>query len=72
MAEGDGGDSAPGRLACRCGHYRSVHEHYRSGTECGICGPAACPRFRPPLRARLGGLRTLLRRRGRPPAASSR
>jgi hypothetical protein len=29
--------------ACRCGHWRQAHEHYRSGTDCSLC---PCPRFR--------------------------
>lgn len=28
---------------CRCGHLRNAHQHYRKGTDCGLCG---CPRFR--------------------------
>jgi len=28
---------------CRCGHLRNAHQHYRSGSDCGLCG---CPRFR--------------------------
>lgn len=31
---------------CKCGHPESAHEHYRAGTDCGICGKAVCPRFR--------------------------
>lgn len=23
---------------CRCGHERDAHEHYRAGTDCGVCG----------------------------------
>jgi hypothetical protein len=33
-------------LRCRCGHPRAAHEHYRNGTECALCGPAVCPRYR--------------------------
>ena len=33
---------------CRCGHERAAHEHYRGGTECSLCSPTACPRFRRP------------------------
>lgn len=29
---------------CRCGHEQDAHEHYRPGTDCGICG-AACRAF---------------------------
>jgi hypothetical protein len=32
---------------CRCGHPRAAHEHYRSGSDCSVCGPAVCDRFRP-------------------------
>lgn len=28
---------------CRCGHPRPVHEHYRRGSDCGICGDVVCP-----------------------------
>lgn len=31
---------------CRCGHTNSAHEHYRPGSECALCGPEVCPRFR--------------------------
>ncbi|WFG44914.1 hypothetical protein [Pseudonocardia alni] len=37
---------------CRCGHGRDAHEHYRRGTECGVCG-TVCPAYR----ARNSGLR---------------
>jgi hypothetical protein len=37
---GEHGDSA-----CRCGHVEAAHEHYRRGTDCGICGRDACPAF---------------------------
>jgi hypothetical protein len=23
--------------ACRCGHVRDTHEHYRRGTDCAVC-----------------------------------
>lgn len=29
---------------CRCGHPRTVHEHYRAGTECALC---RCPAYHP-------------------------
>ncbi|MEJ8278290.1 hypothetical protein [Pseudonocardia spirodelae] len=29
---------------CRCGHERDAHEHYRPGTDCGVCG-ATCRAF---------------------------
>jgi hypothetical protein len=31
---------------CRCGHPSSAHEHYRPGSECAVCGPEKCPRYR--------------------------
>ena len=40
------------RRTCRCGHPRPVHEHFRPGSDCGACGPAVCPRYRPDRRAR--------------------
>ncbi|MEU4371873.1 hypothetical protein [Pseudonocardia alni] len=30
---------------CRCGHERDAHEHYRAGTDCGVCG-TTCRAFR--------------------------
>lgn len=39
---------APGGPLCRCGHARAVHEHYRRGRDCGICGAENCPGFRAP------------------------
>ena len=43
---------------CACHHARAAHEHWRSGTDCGVCGPHGCPRSR-----REGGaLRRFLRR----------
>jgi len=32
--------------ACRCGHGRDAHEHYRAGSDCGSCGRQTCPSFR--------------------------
>jgi hypothetical protein len=29
---------------CKCGHPRPPHEHYRGGTDCGIC--PSCHRYR--------------------------
>jgi hypothetical protein len=29
---------------CLCGHTREAHRHYRSGTDCGLCG---CLKWRP-------------------------
>lgn len=34
-------------MTCRCGHSRQVHQHYRPGSDCGACGPADCPGYRP-------------------------
>jgi hypothetical protein len=31
---------------CVCSHPRSAHEHYRSGSDCTVCGAEVCPRFR--------------------------
>lgn len=31
---------------CVCGHVHDVHEHYRPGSDCGICGPAECAAYR--------------------------
>ena len=43
---------------CVCHHSREVHEHWRRGTDCGICGGDRCGAYR-----REGGaLRGLLRR----------
>lgn len=33
----------PRLSVCRCGHRRDAHEHYRPGSDCGLC---ACTRFR--------------------------
>ncbi|NMI02050.1 (Fe-S)-binding protein [Pseudonocardia acidicola] len=30
---------------CRCGHGPQAHDHYRPGSDCGICGAASCRRF---------------------------
>lgn len=30
------------RPDCRCQHPADAHEHYRPGTECGMC---SCPRY---------------------------
>jgi hypothetical protein len=32
---------------CLCGHDAEAHEHYRPGSDCGVCGAVVCPRFRP-------------------------
>ncbi|WP_221502020.1 hypothetical protein [Actinoplanes octamycinicus] len=31
---------------CVCGHPFAAHQHYRAGSECALCGPQRCPRFR--------------------------
>jgi hypothetical protein len=31
---------------CVCGHPFRAHEHLRHGTDCTLCGPERCPRFR--------------------------
>lgn len=41
---------------CRCGHRREVHEHYRRGTDCALCGVEVCPKFRPQLGRLRGAL----------------
>lgn len=34
-------------LRCtRYGHLPAVHYHLRRGTDCGICGPGRCGRYR--------------------------
>ena len=43
--------------ACRCGHGRSLHQHYRGGSDCSLCG---CGRYRGRLALPFG-----LGRRGR-------
>lgn len=32
---------------CRCGHTEAVHEHYRDGSDCGVCGRSTCHGYRP-------------------------
>ena len=43
---------------CVCSHGREAHEHWRRGTDCGVCGRAGCAAFR----AEGGRLRRFLRR----------
>jgi hypothetical protein len=31
---------------CGCGHDREAHEHYRRGSDCGVCGDALCSKFK--------------------------
>jgi hypothetical protein len=33
---------------CVCGHSLEAHAHYRRGSECAVCGPEVCRRYRPP------------------------
>jgi hypothetical protein len=61
QAETPGAAPAPGR--CICGHPHAAHEHYRRGSDCGICGVTKCAAYRRPrgfLRRMLG--RVLTRR----------
>lgn len=37
---------AEASYACDCGCDPDTHEHYRPGTDCGACGPEACPGYR--------------------------
>jgi hypothetical protein len=46
---------------CTCGHGKDAHEHYRPGTDCGVCGATTCAAFRPTERS--GVLQRLFRRR---------
>lgn len=50
------------RGRCECGHAREVHAHYRTGTDCGMCGAQLCARFTATRGA--GRLLNLLRRAG--------
>ena len=43
---------------CLCGHEPRAHEHWRPGSECGVCGPGGCPTYR----ERGGRARGLLRK----------
>jgi hypothetical protein len=46
-------DTGPTGKRCTCGHARAAHEHYRRGTDCGICGAAGCAAYtREPARKR--------------------
>lgn len=31
---------------CACGHAREAHEHYRRGSDCGVCGSVECAEYR--------------------------
>ncbi len=53
-------DTDTGSGSCLCGHGTRAHEHWRPGSDCGVCGAAGCPTFR-----RHGGrVRGWLRRSG--------
>jgi hypothetical protein len=45
---------------CLFGHEHAAHEHWRPGSDCGICGAAGCAAYR----RRGGVLRGFLRRVG--------
>ncbi len=30
---------------CDCGHNAETHQHYRVGSDCGICGHSTCHRY---------------------------
>ncbi|WP_219414389.1 hypothetical protein [Pseudonocardia nigra] len=45
---------------CACGHAREAHEHYRPGSDCGVCGAESCAEFR----AEGGAIRKLFRKFG--------
>jgi hypothetical protein len=49
---------------CVCGHGGPAHEHYRRGSDCSLCGPRECTRFRSS-----SGLLGMVRRRRAWPAA---
>ncbi|MGB5113372.1 MAG: hypothetical protein WBO08_17845 [Mycobacterium sp.] len=40
---------------CRCGHERTAHDHYRSGSECALCPPGECAHFNRRSKGRLAG-----------------
>lgn len=52
--------------ACTCGHGREAHEHYRPGSDCALCPPGTCDRFR----AARGGSRSEPRLHSRPPRSA--
>lgn len=45
---------------CVCGHAEEAHEHYRPGSDCGVCGMRECGEYR----AEHGALRRMLRKIG--------
>jgi len=38
-------DTGLAEKRCTCGHARAAHEHYRRGSDCGICGAAGCAAY---------------------------
>lgn len=42
------------RRACRCGHQKDAHEHYRRGTDCSAC---TCAKYAGRLQVTLGSTR---------------
>lgn len=46
-AESGAGRPVSGERPCVCGHPRTAHRHYRRGSDCAVCGPEVCPRYRP-------------------------
>ena len=44
---------------CVCGHSKAVHDHYRPGWDCGVCGAVLCVDFR--AQDGEGGARRVLR-----------
>jgi hypothetical protein len=49
-------------VVCKCGHARSAHRHYRSGSDCALCA-GACRSFR--LRINASAIKEFWRRGGR-------
>jgi len=46
--------------SCVCGHSLAVHQHYRRGRDCGVCGATQCGKFRD-RRTQFQRLRDLVR-----------
>lgn len=34
------------RGVCRCGHPAAAHLHYRRGSDCALCEPGQCLKYR--------------------------
>jgi hypothetical protein len=51
LAEADQDDMkwTRGHLRCSCGHGRDAHRHYRSGSDCALCGCLQWARWNPVL-----------------------